>query len=116
MKKSPINICGNAFVTEKTYRITKDYDIIGKIGHGAFSQTFKARHKITKQIRCIKKLKKKDFKKEEQEKLIEEVLILKDLDHPNIGNLFFHRLQLAISKQPFHPNQEFRLIRERLKF
>ena len=84
-KKKNIAISGNAFVTEKTYRITKDYDIIGKIGHGAFSQTFKARHKITKQIRCIKKLKKKDFKKEEQEKLIEEVLILKDLDHPNIG-------------------------------
>lgn len=87
MKKDvkKINISSNAFVTEKTYRITKDYDIIGKIGHGAFSQTFKAKHKITKQIRCIKKLKKKDFKKEEQEKLIEEVLILKDLDHPNIG-------------------------------
>ena len=84
-KTKNIGISGNAFVTEKTYRITKDYDIIGKIGHGAFSQTFKARHKITKQIRCIKKLKKKDFKKEEQEKLIEEVLILKDLDHPNIG-------------------------------
>ena len=86
-EKKRINISSNAFVTEKTYRITKDYDIIGKIGHGAFSQTFKARHKITKQVRCIKKLKKKDFKKEEQEKLIEEVLILKDLDHPNIGKI-----------------------------
>lgn len=78
-------ISGNQFIKEKNYKITKDYDIVGKIGHGAFSQTFKGRHKITKQVRCIKKLKKKDFKKEEQEKLIEEVLILKDLDHPNIG-------------------------------
>ena len=97
MKKEAkkINISSNAFVTEKNYRITKDYDIIGKIGHGAFSQTFKARHKITKQVRCIKKLKKKDFKKEEQEKLIEEVLILKDLDHPNIGRGAFKGLILS---------------------
>jgi calcium-dependent protein kinase len=78
-------ISGTKFISEKNYKITKDYDIIGKVGSGAFSQTFKGRHKITKQVRCIKKLKKKDFKKEEQEKLIEEVLILKDLDHPNIG-------------------------------
>lgn len=84
-KKQQVNINSTAFVTEKKYRVTKDYDIIGKIGHGAFSQTFKGRHKITKQIRCIKKIKKKDFKKAEQEKLVEEVMILKDLDHPNIG-------------------------------
>ena len=87
MNKKPVSITANVFVTEKNYRVTKDYEIISKIGIGAFSETFKAKHKITKQFRCIKKIKKKKLKKEEQEKLIEEVMILKDLDHPNIGKL-----------------------------
>ena len=85
MDKKNFIICRTTFIREKSHRVTEDYEVTAKIGYGAFSDTFKARHKITKQDRCIKKIKKTKFKKKEQEKLIEEVLILKDLDHPNIG-------------------------------
>lgn len=45
---------------------------------------YKARHKQTKALRCVKKLRKKDLSEDEKAKLIEEVSILKELDHPNI--------------------------------
>ncbi len=39
---------------------------------------------MTKAIRCVKKLSKKDLTDEEKNKLVEEVNTLKGLDHPNI--------------------------------
>merc|ERR1711935_309144 len=71
-------------VGEKKTKITSDYEFIKEIGSGAFSKVYKARHKLSKALRCVKKLSKKDLTEEEKEKLIEEVSILKTLDHPNI--------------------------------
>jgi calcium-dependent protein kinase len=39
---------------------------------------------MSKAIRCVKKLSKKDLTDEEKDKLVEEVNTLKGLDHPNI--------------------------------
>lgn len=41
-------------------------------------------HKQTGTKRCVKKLSKRDLSDEDKAKLIEEVSILKELDHPNI--------------------------------
>jgi len=71
-------------VGEKKTKITQDYEFIKEIGSGAFSKVYKARHKLSKTIRCVKKLSKKDLSEEEKTKLVEEVAILKTLDHPNI--------------------------------
>ena len=46
---------------------------------GAFSKVYKARHKLSKALRCVKKLSKKDLTDEDKAKLVEEVLILKNL-------------------------------------
>lgn len=46
---------------------------------GAFSKVYKTRHKVSKAIRCVKKLSKKDLTEEDKEKLVEEVTILKNL-------------------------------------
>jgi len=71
-------------VGEKKSKITSDYEFIKEIGSGAFSKVYKARHKLSKTLRCVKKLSKKDLTEDEKMKLVEEVSILKTLDHPNI--------------------------------
>ena len=71
-------------VGEKKTKITQDYEFIKEIGSGAFSKVYKARQKLSKALRCVKKLSKKDLTDEEKLKLVEEVAILKSLDHPNI--------------------------------
>ena len=71
-------------VGEKKSKITQDYEFIKEIGSGAFSKVYKARHKLSKALRCVKKLSKKDLSDEEKTKLVEEVSVLRSLDHPNI--------------------------------
>lgn len=73
-------------VGEKKTKITQDYEFIKEIGTGilsltagAFSKVYKAKHKLSKATRCVKKLSKKDLSDEEKEKLIEEVSILRKL-------------------------------------
>ena len=81
-KKKDIDMAD--LVGEKKTKITQDYEFIKEIGSGAFSKVYKARHKTTKVVRCVKKLSKKDLTEDEKLKLVEEVSILRNLDHPNI--------------------------------
>ena len=81
-KKKDIDMAD--LVGEKKTKITQDYEFIKEIGSGAFSKVYKARHKTTKVLRCVKKLSKKDLTEEEKLKLVEEVSIQRNLDHPNI--------------------------------
>lgn len=81
-KKKDIDMAD--LVGEKKTKITQDYEFIKEIGSGAFSKVYKARHKTTKVIRCVKKLSKKDLTEDEKLKLVEEVSIQRNLDHPNI--------------------------------
>jgi calcium-dependent protein kinase len=47
-------------VGEKKSKITQDYEFIKEVGSGAFSKVYKARQKMSKALRCVKKLSKKD--------------------------------------------------------
>jgi calcium-dependent protein kinase len=51
---------------------------------GAFSKVYKAVHKISKTMRCVKVISKKGIDAAELKTLTEEVKILRTLDHPNI--------------------------------
>lgn len=83
-KKEKKEISQADLVSEKQTKITSDYEFIKEIGTGAYSKVYKARHKATKATRCVKKLSKKELSEEEKDKLVQEVAILKNLDHPNI--------------------------------
>jgi len=48
----------------------------------------KCLHKETKALRAVKIINKKYLASEEKEKLLEEIKILKQLDHPNILKLY----------------------------
>lgn len=42
---------------------------------GAFGKVYKAQHKLTGAIRCVKKLSKQDLTEDEAQKLVEEVAV-----------------------------------------
>ncbi|KAM3140387.1 Protein kinase domain containing protein [Paramecium bursaria] len=83
-------------IQENKGNVKKDYQLIypplGKginlnfdfINIGAFGEVYKAKHRISEQLRAIKFIKKKAMSPDQQKKLVSEVEILKQLDHPNI--------------------------------
>ena len=54
------------------------------IGQGALSTSRKCYHRLTREVRAVKVTKKEDFEMGERQKLLEQIEILKELDHPSI--------------------------------
>ena len=66
----------------------KDY-VGGKIlGEGAYGKVCLVTHKKTGLLRAMKAIKKSRVSSEKADKLLAEVEILKNLDHPNIVKLY----------------------------
>ena len=55
---------------------------------GAYGEVRKCQHKETKALRAVKIINKKNLEEEEKEKLLNEIQILKQMDHPNILKLY----------------------------
>ena len=68
--------------------IYKHYTRISQIGKGSFGLVYKVNHKLSNTYRAVKIIPKSDLKPETHKKLMEEVQILKSLDHPNILKIF----------------------------
>ena len=91
-KASPakhLDLSINNAVTEGTGDIKKIYTLLSPpIGRGAFGEERKAIHNATKIERAVKIYRKEEFQDEELKRFINEVEILKQLDHPNIIRVF----------------------------
>jgi len=73
------------FVGPKTSKIESVYSLLRPpIGKGAYGEVKKAVHRKTNVQRAVKIIYKTNTKKDEAEQLINEVNILRELDHPNI--------------------------------
>lgn len=73
------------FVVEKNCELRANYEIKELIGEGAFGQVRKITHKLTGEDRAVKILSKKTLKSEADFQIIlNEISILRSLDHPNI--------------------------------
>ena len=93
-----IKSSGAAFVKENTGNIKDFYKISKCIGRGklsripdsigAYGEVRKCLHKETKALRAVKIINKKYLCEEEKAKLLNEIDILKALDHPNILKLY----------------------------
>jgi len=66
------------------------YDEISVLGEGAFGKVVKIRHKISKVLRAMKIIQKDklDMKSDDEKALINEMNVVKTLDHPNIMKVY----------------------------
>lgn len=67
----------------KEYKMSKDV-----LGKGGFGEVRQAVHLATQQVRAIKILYKHNYTKEEYEKIMNEIAIMKSLYHPNIVRIY----------------------------
>jgi calcium-dependent protein kinase len=77
-----------SFVGKSREEVRKKYKIYKLIGEGAYSQVFLAKHRITGLKRCVKAISKDNFTKDANESIMNEIQILKELDHPHIVKIF----------------------------
>ena len=75
-----------SFVTINKGDITRSYEIIKKIGEGAYGKIYKVRNKQSGDIRAMKQIQKNKIK--DLTKFQTEIKILSLVDHPNIVRLF----------------------------
>jgi calcium-dependent protein kinase len=85
MDISKFKINPSNFIGEKFGKITAEYNLLSPpVGKGAFGEVRRAIHRKTNMTRAIKIIYKEQTEPDEQERLINEVNVLKGLDHPNI--------------------------------
>lgn len=76
------------FIKLNTNLILKDYSFDEIIGRGAFGQVWASTHKKLNSKRAVKQININHPCESEIEKLLKEVSILKQLDHPNIIKVY----------------------------
>lgn len=64
------------------------YSVGPELGKGAFGEVRRCVHKISKQVRAVKIIRKDKLDQAEQKRLFVEIETLKNLDHPNILRVY----------------------------
>ena len=96
MKKNPfsflictkINLTNDVLVTKSPSDPAENYKKLNLIGEGDFAQVYRVRNEITDEIKAMKVVKKSDLVEEDQKEIINEISILRKMDHPNIIKMF----------------------------
>ena len=91
-----MKISSQDFILEKHGKIKDDYRIGACLGKGripttepgAYGEVRKCQHRITKAERAVKIILKSLIEEDERKKLMNEVEILRKMDHPNILRLY----------------------------
>lgn len=68
------------------YPNLEQYQVLEKMGEGAFSVVYKARHISTGKLVAVKILRKYQMDLAQRQAVLKEVIIMRQLDHPNIVN------------------------------
>eukprot|EP00826_Nyctotherus_ovalis_P011704 TRINITY_DN1304_c0_g2_i3.p1 TRINITY_DN1304_c0_g2~~TRINITY_DN1304_c0_g2_i3.p1 ORF type:complete len:340 (+),score=71.15 TRINITY_DN1304_c0_g2_i3:122-1141(+) len=85
---SDVAVTPAQFVVKNTGTINKNYVIKKKLGEGSFGVVYEAIHKETGQKRAIKYISRSSASLEDEVKILKEIQILKQMDHPNIVKLY----------------------------
>lgn len=81
-----ITIRKEAFILARNSKIEKEYTFDQKLGSGTFGEVYRVYHKITGDMRAVKRIPKNKIVRYDQ--FYNEVISLKTLDHQNIVKLF----------------------------
>ena len=81
-------ISNEIFFSFKTTSVYDDYDVIKDLGEGGFGLVKLVVHKKSQLERAMKIIAKSSFPPEDRDRVLQEVVILKSLDHPNIVKVF----------------------------
>ena len=103
LRASTLAISNNTIIHKCKSNLEDNYTILKKLGEGAYSSVHLVKNKFSGEKRAMKtiKINAKISLKEEQE-IINEIYILKSLDHPNILKIF----------EFYQKNKEYNLITE----
>ena len=77
-----------SFINIKFGTFSKDYSTGKILGEGAHGKVCLVTHKSSGVTRAMKAIKKSLVNRDQEQKLLAEVSILKQLDHPNIVKLY----------------------------
>lgn len=91
------------FVKNHKGSIEDHFQIVKKLGSGGFGTVYQVTDKRTNIERAMKELPKAKMSKEASEKMLQEVEILRNLDHPNIMKVY----ELIESKKNYYICTEF---------
>lgn len=80
----------------------ENYDFLEKLGEGAFSVVYKARHKKNGSEVAIKVLRKYQMDAAQKQAVLKEVIIMRQLDHPNVVKF----IEFIETESYFHIVQE----------
>ena len=97
MKKNPftflictkINLTNDIIISKSpSDDLSKNYKKLNLIGEGNLAQIFRVRNQITDSIEAMKVIKKAELEIENEREIINEISILRKMDHPNILKIF----------------------------
>ena len=84
-----IKFNNDLLISEVNKNPFNDYEIIKTLGEGAFGEVHLVKHNLTKAIRAMKVIKKMDdFENNNDQDLLNEINVLKKIDHPNVIKIF----------------------------
>jgi calcium-dependent protein kinase len=83
-----IQVTPSQFILENSGVLSGNYQFCKKLGQGTYGIVYMAIHKTTKEKRAIKMISKTSVPKNQQGKLINEISVLKEMDHPSIMRIF----------------------------
>lgn len=89
-KVKDLKIKEGMLVQESKGNPFEDYEEVGLLGEGAFGKVIKVKHKISKVARAMKIIQKDKIKmhSDEEKAMINEINVVKSLDHPNIMKVY----------------------------
>lgn len=85
---STVTFSAKDFVTQRVGEVSDVYEIQGQLGAGGYGEVYACVHKETGIERAVKILDRSESSEEANEEVMQEFSILKQLDHPNIMQVF----------------------------